>query len=98
MLAQKARKLSGISEGGDHDHLAQLQSHGSGLASEVSQVVFVAFANFFNHAMHTQTFKQAGNLTSGFVREVLRAQLLVGETTDEELALQQGAKQTGILF
>jgi hypothetical protein len=32
------------------------------------------------------------------VREVLRAQLLVGETPDEELALQQGAKQTGILF
>jgi hypothetical protein len=74
MLVQKARKLSGISEGGDRDHLAQLQSHGSGLASEVSQVVFVALANFFDHAMYTQAFEKASDLTGGFVREVLGAQ------------------------
>ena len=92
MLVQKARKLSGISEGGDHDHLAQLQSHSSGLAPEISQVVFVAFANFFDHAVHTQAFEKASDLTGGFGREVLGAQLLVGETTYEELALQQGAK------
>ena len=92
MLVQKARKLSGISEGGDHDHLAQLQCHGSSLSPEVGQVVFVAFANFLDHAMHTQTFKKASDLRGGFIREILSAQLLVGETTDEELALQQGAK------
>jgi len=63
MLAQKARKLSGISEGGDYDHLAQLQSHSSGLASEVSQVVFVAVTNFFDHAMHTQTFPEGHTCT-----------------------------------
>ena len=92
MLVQKTRKLSGISEGGDHYHLAQLQSHSSGLAPEVSQVVFVVFANFFDHAMHTKSFEKACDLTGGFVREVLGAQQLVGETADEELALQQGAK------
>ena len=77
MLVQKTRKLSGISEGGDHDHLAQLQSHSSGLASEVSQVVFVAFANFFDHAMHAQAFEKACDLTSGllakFCTELIRA-------------------------
>ena len=98
MLVQKARKLSGISEGGDHNHLAQLQSYSSGLAPEVSQVVFVAFANFFDHAMHTQPFEEACDLTGGFVRKVLGAQLLVGEATNAELALQQGAEQKGILF
>ena len=92
MLVQKARKLSGISEGGEHDHLAQLHSHGSGLASEVGEVVFVVFANFFDHATHTQAFKKACDLTGGFVREVLGAQLLIGEATKEELALQQGAE------
>jgi len=92
MLVQKARKLSGISEGGDHDHLAQLQSHRSGLAAEVSQVVFVAFANFLDHAMHAQTFKKTSDLRGGFIREILSAQLLVRETANEEFALQQGAK------
>jgi hypothetical protein len=92
MLVQKTRKLSCISEGGNHDHLAQLQSHSSGLAPEVRQVVFVTFANFLDHAMHAQTFEQASDLRCGFVREVLDAQLLVGETADEELALQQGAE------
>ena len=98
MLVQKTSKLSIVSDGGDHDHLAQLQSHGSGLAAEVGQVVFVAVAYFLDHAMDSQSFEQASDLRCGFVREVLGAQLLVGETTDEELALQQGAKQTGVLF
>ena len=98
MLVQKARKLSGISEGWNHYQLAQLQSHSSGLAPEVSQVVFVAVADFLDHAMYTQAFEKASDLTGGFVREVMGAQLLVGETANEELALQQGAKQTGVLF
>jgi hypothetical protein len=96
MHVQKARKLcqraSGISEGGNNDHLSQLQGHSSGLAAEVGEVVFVAFADLFDYAMHTQTFEKACDLTGGFVREVFVAQLLIGEPADEELALQQGAK------
>lgn len=95
MLVQKTRKLSqrvsGISEGGNNHHLAQLQAHGSGLASEIGEVVFVAFANLFDYAMHAQTFEKACNLTGRFVGEI-GAQLFVGETADEEFALQQGAK------
>jgi hypothetical protein len=41
--------------------------------------------------MYTQTLEEASDLTGGFVGEV-DAQLLVGETADEELALQQGAE------
>ena len=48
--------------------------------------------------MHPQPFEQARDLGCGFVGEVLAAQLLIGETANEELTLQQGAKQTGILF
>ena len=48
--------------------------------------------------MRAQAFEQACDLTGGFIGEVLSAQLLVGETTEAELALQQGAKQTGVLF
>ena len=80
-----------VSEGWDHHHLTQLQSHGRRLAAEVGQVVLVAFADFFDDAMHPQAFEQAGDLRSRFVREI-GAQLLVGETADEELTLEQGAK------
>ena len=58
MLVQKTRKLSGKSEGWDHNHLAQLQSHSRGLAPEIGQVVFVVFANFLDHAMYTQAFPE----------------------------------------
>ncbi len=47
--------------------------------------------------MHPQAFEQACYLTGRFAAKVL-PQLLVGETIDEELALQQGAKQNGVLF
>ena len=37
-------------------------------------------------------------MTGGLVRDVLAAQLPIGETADEELALRQGTEQPGILF
>ena len=102
MLVQKARK-SRLSNRckcqlwNDY-HLTQLQGHGGRLMAEVGEVVFVTSANFLDHAMHAQAFEKACDLTGGFVSEVFVAQLLIGKTADEELALQQGAKQTGILF
>ena len=39
--------------------------------------------------MHTQTYEKACDLAGRFVEEI-GAQLLIGETADEELALYQG--------
>ena len=47
--------------------------------------------------MCAQADEEARHLAGRFVGKVL-PQLLVGKTTDEELALHQGTKQTGILF
>src|SRR5512139_428979 len=102
MLVQKTRK-SGLGtrckrQLWDDDYFTQHQGQSGGLASKVGEVVFVAVANLFDDAMYAQTFEQVRDLAGGFVWEVLAAQLLVGETTDAKLALQQGAEQTGILF
>ena len=102
MLAQKTRKSRLWNrckrQLRNDDHLTQLQSHGSGLATEVCEVVFVASADLFDDTMDPQAFEQTSNLTGGFVGKILAAQLLVGETADAKLALQQGTEQTGILF
>jgi len=100
MLAQKTRmsRERRESELWDHNHLSQFQGHGSGFTTEIGEVVFVAFADFLEDAMHAQTFKQTRHLAGGFVGEVLTAQLLIRETADKELALQQGAEQVGVLF
>ena len=100
MLAQKTRKSRYRSESElwDDDHLSQFQGHGSGFTTEIGEVVFVAFADFLDDAMYPQTFEQACDLTGGFVGEISAAQLLIGKTADEELALQQGAEQIGVLF
>jgi len=102
MLAQKARKLrqgaGRIGEGRDDNHLAKFQGHRSGFVAEVGEIVFVAFAYFFDEAMHAQTFEQTSDLAGGFMGEILRTQLLVGEPADQEFALEQGAKQAGVLF
>src|SRR3990172_10385102 len=63
------------------NHLTQLQSHGSGLAAEVGEIVFIAVANLFDHAMYPQTFEQARDLRGRFVGEIC-AQLLIGETAN----------------
>jgi hypothetical protein len=63
MLAQKTRK-SRLSESElwDDDHLSQFQSHGSDFTTKVGEVVFVAFADFLDDAMHPQTFEQTRHL------------------------------------
>jgi len=87
--------VQGEVESRDHGHLTELESHGDRLASELSEVIFIAFANLLDDTMDPQTCQQACDLAGVLVWEVA-AQLLVGETADEELALQQGAEQTGI--
>jgi hypothetical protein len=99
MLAQKTRKsrLRSESKLRDDNHLPQFQSHRGGFTAKVSEIIFVAFTDLLDDAVHPQTFEQARHLAGRFVGKVM-SQLLVGETADEELALQQGAKQTGVLF
>jgi len=79
------------SESRDHRHLTELKSHGNRLASELSEVIFIVFADLLDDAMDPQARQQACDLVGVPAWEVA-AQLPVGETADEELALQQGAK------
>ena len=40
----------------NNNNLSQLESHENNLPSKLAQIVFLAFANFFNHVVHPQTF------------------------------------------
>ncbi len=48
----------------------EIQDHGSRLATELGEVVFVSSADLFDHPMCSQAVEQAGDLAGGLVGEV----------------------------
>jgi len=83
-------------ERGDDEHGSELQSSVSNFLSEAGQVVFIGSSDFFNQAMHFETFEHSGDLGAGFFGQD-GAKESVLESSNIKLSADDGFEQLQIL-
>lgn len=80
----------------NNEHGSELQSCRYYFLSETSQVVLVSLVDFFNQAMHSETFEDPGDLVPGFANQN-GAKRMVLKSMDMELSPDDAFEQFQVL-